>query len=193
LSRAHRRANFSVKLGGTDNYGRRKTGKMDCFVLVHDAMKRTKSGTSQPTMHRDITDAIAVLRSLVEQRRLKMTDVAAEIGVPYRSLQNYLYGTTRMPLEVYIELCAHVGVTADYPFEGRFKLDHHTLQKAIADVFGDSISGIDVSRDSVLSVGPSQRSLPKDHVQRVAGFLAALIAGRYDVLREADLLQTDPK
>jgi hypothetical protein len=130
---------------------------------------------------------LAGLRKVLRRRGVKLTDLASQIGVPYRSLQNYMAGTSRMPLDVYLRICGSIGITPDYPIAGRFRLDHHALQRAIADTLGESLKRLSVSEDSVLSIESAPSRVEAGHDQRVSGFLAAIIAGRYDTIREASL------
>ncbi len=132
---------------------------------------------------------VAVLREVIERRKVKLTSLAEQTGLPYRSLQNYMRQTSRMPLAAYLDICKALGVPAEYPVERRFKLDHHALQQAIIDSAGPLLNAIELDQDSKLSVR-TPRAHDDAHVRRVAGFLAAIIAGRYDLVREGELFQS---
>jgi transcriptional regulator with XRE-family HTH domain len=128
-----------------------------------------------------------VLREVIQRRGLKLTEIAAETGIPYRSLQNYLRRASRMPLAAYLDICRSIGVPPDYPIEKRFKLDHSALQLAIIEAAGLALDAIELDQDSRLTVRGSLAPHDEQHARRVAGFLAAIIAARYDVARELEL------
>lgn len=43
------------------------------------------------------SDIVDALRVLISRRKLKLVDIAETLGIPYRSLQNYMYKKARMP------------------------------------------------------------------------------------------------
>jgi hypothetical protein len=133
------------------------------------------------------TGIIDVLRHLIERRKIKLTALARDTGIPYRSLQNYLSKKSRLPLPAYLKICSRIGITPDYPVIDRFKIAHHALQQAIIDVMGPLLDAVELDEDSRLSIRPSVGEHDPHHVPRVAGFLAAMIDGRYDILREMEL------
>lgn len=133
---------------------------------------------------------VDTLREVIDRRKLKITNVAEEAGIPYRTLQNYLAKTSRMPLAAYFDVCRAVGVPPDYPVARRFKIDHHALQQALIDILGPTLNSIDVSEDFRLGLRSSDGP-DENHIRRVAGFLSAMINSRYDLIREAELWAED--
>lgn len=135
---------------------------------------------------------IDTLREVIDRRKLKLKVIAEEAGVPYRSLQNYLSKSTRIPLATYLDVCRVIGIPPDYPIARRFKIDHHALQQALIDAIGPALNAIDVDDDSTnLGIRSSVGEHDEKHVRRIAGFLAAMINGRYDLIREAELWSDD--
>lgn len=139
------------------------------------------------------SDIVDALRVLISRRKLKLVDIAETLGIPYRSLQNYMYKKARMPLDVYIRLCGVVGVTTDYPILGRFKLSHHDLQHALIEVMGaEFFNSIDFDDHLRWTMSPKRE---KDYarIARTAGEFAALIAAQYDQAREAHIRADEPE
>jgi len=130
------------------------------------------------------SEIIDALRDLMTQQKLKMTDVAKGINIPYRSLQNYMAKRSPMPLSVYIDVCEWIGITPDYLAKGRFKLDHHALQRAIIEVFGEELfNSIDFDDHMRWTIGP-KRELDRARLRRAAGAIAGWIEGAYGQARE---------
>lgn len=133
------------------------------------------------------TDIVDVLRDLIERRKIKLTRLARDTGIPYRSLQNYLSKKSPLPLTAYLKICSRIGITPDYPISDRFRIEKYPLQQAIIDVMGPLLDAVELDADSRLSIRPSAGEHDPQHVRRVAGFLAVMIDGRYDLLRELEL------
>lgn len=129
---------------------------------------------------------ITELRRIIDRRKVKITYLAKRVGIPYRTLQNYLSGRHRIPLQAYIDICYKLGITAEYPLVGKFKLDHHALQKAILMALGPVLPYIELNKSSEMSVRKEPIKDDTDAI-RIAGFLAAMIAGHYDLRREVEL------
>lgn len=129
---------------------------------------------------------VDALRALLEQRRVKLTALAKDIEVPYRTLQNYMYKKNRLPIPVYVRICERLGITADYPLHQRFRVDHHALQNAVLSVLGPVLPQLRLSESLAVALDSSQ---PTDrlHERRTAGMLASLIASEYDRFREQEL------
>lgn len=130
---------------------------------------------------------VDVLRALIERRKLKIKSVAEAAGIPYRTLQNYLAKSNKMPLAAYLDVCSVIGIPPDYPITRRFKIDHHALQQALIDAAGPLLNAVDVDEDSAMWIRSVVGDHDEKHVRRIAGFLAAMINGRYDLIREAEL------
>lgn len=138
----------------------------------------------------DIVDA---LRAIIGKRKLKLADLARNLNIPYRNLQNYMYKKAKMPIDVYLRLCDEIGITADYPVSGRFRLVHHDLQQALLDIFGEEFfNSVEVDEHSRWTMGVKR---PPDgvRVRRMASIFAGLVAGRYDTIREGELRPEEPE
>ena len=139
------------------------------------------------------SDIVDALRAVISRRKLKLVDLAKSLDIPYRSLQNYMYKKARMPLDVYIRLCSFIGITADYPIQGRFKLAHHDLQNALIEVFGEEFfNSIDFDEHLRWTMTP-RRERDQARVRRTAGSFAIQIAAEYDLNREGNLRPEDPE
>ncbi|WP_245282520.1 MULTISPECIES: helix-turn-helix transcriptional regulator [Hyphomicrobiales] len=139
------------------------------------------------------SDIVEALRAIMARRKLKLADLAKSLDIPYRSLQNYMYKKARMPLDVYVRLCSLLGVTADYPIQGRFRLEHHDLQQAMIEVFGEEFfNSIDFDEYLRWTMTPKRERDPA-RIRRTAGSFAVQIAGEYDQLRELNIKPDDPE
>lgn len=134
------------------------------------------------------SDVIDALLEVFGRRGLKVTRIAEITNIPYRTLQNYLAKKNRMPLGAYLAVCQAAGIPPDYPINRRFKIAHHALQNALIDVLGPALNVIDVDEDSrmIFQVGdhPAHEG---QKLRRIAGYLAVMINGRYDLLSEREL------
>ena len=134
---------------------------------------------------------IDALRDVMDRRRLKLTDVARDIGIPYRSLQNYMSKRSTMPLDVYIKLCARIGITPDYPVAERFKLDTYAVRTAFERVFGNTFFNyVSVSDDLTVKLDTS-RQHNAESARNAAHVVTALFAGAYDLSREVALTRLE--
>ena len=61
-----------------------------------------------------------------------------ETGIPYRSLQNYFSGTSKMPAGVLLKLCQELSINSDYLAHGTFQLPHTTLRDALYRSLGEA-------------------------------------------------------
>jgi hypothetical protein len=96
-----------------------------------------------------------------------------------------------MPLGTYLDICRTLSVPPAYPFEDRFKIDHHALQQALIKWFGPLLNAAHLDEDSQLTWKIDSPARDAEHVRRIAGFLAVMINGTYDVILELDLFEAD--
>ena len=137
------------------------------------------------------SDIVDALRAVISRRKLKLIDLARSLDIPYRSLQNYMYKKARMPLDVYVKLCSQLGITADYPIQGQFKLAHHDLQDALIEVFGEEFfNSIDFDEHLRWTM-TAKRERDQARIRRTAGSFAIQVAAEYDLNREANLKPDD--
>lgn len=134
------------------------------------------------------TDIVDALRAVMKRRKIKLIDIAADIGVPYRNLQNYMYKKAKIPLDTYIKICNRIGVTADYPAHGRFNISTHDMQEAIISVFGhELLNSIQFDEHLNWTIGP-RRERDDARIRSTAMTFATLLGGAYDRARESRLL-----
>lgn len=138
----------------------------------------------------DEAEIVGVIRQILRKKRIKLRALAAELDIPYGTLQNYVYGRSRMPLSIYLEICLRAGVPADYPIHQRIKLNHHALQHALMDVLRPVLPMIAFSDELVMQVVPDQAA-DQRRTRRNAGILSTLIEGEYDTLVEFEFMSTE--
>ena len=126
------------------------------------------------------------LREAISRKGLKLPFLAKELGVSYRSLQNYLYKSSRMPIWVYLGLCERVGLTPDYLTEGRFRLAHHSLVSGVETALNPILNQLDVRDDLKVVVVP-ERELTHARRRAILHVIAHAISSRYDIDRELNL------
>lgn len=130
----------------------------------------------------DDDEAIDRLRAILDRRSIKLTDLSKETGIPYRTLQNYMYKKAKMPLASGAAICRWLGITVEYLFCGKYEFDFHALKDAVTNTLGELLDEIDCDFDSGMSL--SKRVMPitdtKVHRNRIAGTIAVFIQGNYD-------------
>lgn len=137
-----------------------------------------------PKSDEDLVDAI---HYLIKRRGLKLPALSKDLGIKYRTLQNYLYKKSRMPIGVYLELCGRLGVPGDYPIRERFKLDFEALRGAVDATLGDVIEYIQVDDEMRLSVQPERLSPHRSNSRTV---IAHLLQSHYDRIMQWHLDNT---
>jgi hypothetical protein len=79
---------------------------------------------------------VTAFRDAMKAGRRTIRSVSVNTGIPYRSLQNYLAGKSRMPASVYLNLCNELAITNDYVIHRTFQLDHEPLTRALTATLG---------------------------------------------------------
>lgn len=79
------------------------------------------------------------IRAAMKLSKVSMRALSERTGLPYRSLQNYLSGTTRMPASVYVQMCQQLGIDNQFVLERNFQLRYHPLWDALHRVLGDAL------------------------------------------------------
>lgn len=97
--------------------------------FVHDALKCA----DLRVMSSNLSDAFLAeqIRALLKQVRKSQRDVSRELGVPYRSVQTYLAGETRIPATFLLDLCRWLDVEPEYLTTGEFRLRRSDLYDAV--------------------------------------------------------------
>lgn len=133
-------------------------------------------------------DVIDNLREALKNRGMKLTDLSAQLSIPYRSLQNYFSKRSDMPLNVYIRICAAAHIPPQYPIFGlRFKLDLQALKSALVEVLGERLPAWTIEADGMHQAPPPDR--PRDYasLRRDASTTAVIIESRYEMELERDM------
>ncbi|WP_057462601.1 helix-turn-helix transcriptional regulator [Pseudovibrio sp. POLY-S9] len=74
---------------------------------------------------------VARLKATMKLAKMSLKHMSEKIGLPYRSLQNYMSGKTRLPADVYVLMCQELGVDNQYVMQGNFHLERWPLYDAI--------------------------------------------------------------
>jgi transcriptional regulator with XRE-family HTH domain len=83
-------------------------------------------------------DEIAARTATVAKRMgLSLRALAREIDLPYRSLQNYLSGESRLPADVVVRAAKALGVETDFLFFGRVSLNAAAVRKSLEGALED--------------------------------------------------------
>lgn len=127
------------------------------------------------------------LREIISRKGLKMPFLAKELGISYRSLQNYFYKNSRMPIWVYLKLCALTGISPDYLIEGRFKLEYHELLQAVEAALAPVLDGLDVDVTGKVYLRDAAEGHELRRRRVIIGYITQIIRSRYDLEREASL------
>lgn len=130
----------------------------------------------------DLSDDAAIdrLRWVLDRRSIKLTDLARRTGIPYRSLQNYMYKKSRIPLSACVVICQNIGITVEYLFDDKFKLDYHILKNCIHEVLGEQLDAMDINERLELTRRQEPIINSAEHRNRVASALAAFLSSAYD-------------
>lgn len=125
------------------------------------------------------------LRALLKARKRSARSVSQAISLPYRSLQNYLSGESRMPAHVLVDILDHLGASLHELRTGNCLLTHSDIYDAIWRVFGDALSEIDLDRLGERKPFSGGAPTPKEaeiHALRVriASELAVRLSEAYD-------------
>lgn len=87
---------------------------------------------------------VVALRDALKARRVSMRHLSEALSIPYRSIQNYVSGESRIPGDVLLRICAEIGLEPQYLLTGSFEISHSDLYDAIHQVFGDLLPLIDI-------------------------------------------------
>jgi len=121
------------------------------------------------------------IKRTMKEGKFSMRSLADRTGIPYRSLQNYLSGTTRMPASAYVQICNVMGVDNQYILQGNFHLQFMQLWDALWIAFGDGLADLSY-KPSTTGFHDQKRHNQK---QAAASAFAEKISDAYDrVLRE---------
>ncbi len=77
------------------------------------------------------TGAIARIKQAMVAHRFSIRSLSRDIGVPYRTLQNYLAGLHSMPIEVLGKICRRLSISADWVLHDGLFLPMHDLAASL--------------------------------------------------------------
>lgn len=138
------------------------------------------------------------LRAIMDRKALKLTDLAAATGIPYRSLQNYFSRKTEMPVSVYLKICKALVIDNVYVDTKRFEVDYEALKEALRIALGPLLPRPEFNdQGAMVLMANGDRPRNESDLQRHAGTLAMFVRGHYDIAREnavgRDLPATETK
>lgn len=87
------------------------------------------------------------LKGALRTRGVSMRHLSDSLKIPYRSIQNYFSGESRIPADILLRICGEIGLEADYLAKGSFELSHADLQDALHKVLGDVLPSLDIRTD----------------------------------------------
>jgi hypothetical protein len=87
---------------------------------------------------------VVALRDALKVRRVSMRHLSEKLDIPYRSIQNYVSGESRIPGDVLLRICAEIGLEPQHLLTGSFEISHSDLYDSVHHVFGDLLPLIDV-------------------------------------------------
>ena len=77
-------------------------------------------------------EMLARLRDAFKRKRVSLRSLSQALGVPYRSVQNYMGGETRMPASFLLNVCGYIGLESGFLYHGDFRPHYHDLKDAVA-------------------------------------------------------------
>lgn len=126
------------------------------------------------------------LKALMKHKKRSARSISQSIDVPYRSMQNYLSGESRIPAIVLIKILDQLGATIRMLRFGDDLLSHSDLFDAVYRVFGDFLNQIDLQEiGKRTSAAISRLSTPEElaaHRRKgeIASELAVRLSEAYD-------------
>jgi transcriptional regulator with XRE-family HTH domain len=105
----------------------------------------SKNTPNQVSGKGDQTQLVAALREAMRKHRVSMRQLSDDLAIPYRSIQNYFSGESRLPADVLIAICRKVGLEVDYLAKGSFQVSHYELLDAVQSALGDVLQWLDFS------------------------------------------------
>lgn len=84
-------------------------------------------------------EIVAGFRRALDLSGRTIRSVSVSTGIPYRSLQNYLSGTSKMPAAVFLALCEDLGVNSNFIRHGFFGIQPSTVEDALWRTLGETV------------------------------------------------------
>jgi len=135
---------------------------------------------------------VAALKSALKTRKVSMRALSDGLSIPYRSLQNYFSGESRMPADVLLRICEEIGLEADYLLKNSFEVSHGDLYDAVHKVFKDVLPWLEIRsggrlaiREEPLQDRPVNGVWDRSELLTVAYILTARLNEAYAHYRES--------
>jgi hypothetical protein len=124
-------------------------------------------------------DLLSDLKKLLAARKISLRSISTELQIPYRSIQNYFSGESRIPAIVLVKILLLLGDDIQYMTSGNYLLRHHDLYDSILSVIGDALLDLDPQKIGKNTTGQHRQ---EDHrrKQRAAAELSINISEAYD-------------
>jgi len=91
---------------------------------------------------------ISGIKRVMKERKRSIKSMSESTGLPYRSLQNYLSGSSRLPADVYVKILEVLDVDNQYIMEGTFHLKYWPLWDSLWASLGDSLVNTEYKPDT---------------------------------------------
>lgn len=111
------------------------------------------------------------LRQLIEARGLSIRQVAKDIQVPYRTLQNQLLGSNKMPASTFARLLEYLELPAAFVTYGRYEPKLRPIADALKKTFGHLLPIVNHDNSLSAPVGESREAAELDIHARFIAFL----------------------
>ena len=76
-------------------------------------------------------ELIAILKDVLKRKGVSLRALSDGLNVPYRSVQNYVGGETRMPAAFLMNACAYIGIEPSYFYNKDFRPEWSDLYDAV--------------------------------------------------------------
>jgi transcriptional regulator with XRE-family HTH domain len=123
-------------------------------------------------------ETLSNIRQLIKSRRVPVKYLANKLNIPYRRLQNYIYGQSEMPVSILFAIADTLGVSVDYLRFEKPSIEHHILQQALFKIFGQQLPICDTD-GMHWELRPRPQAVEADF--RSAGLLAFMIRAEYEM------------
>lgn len=127
---------------------------------------------------------INALKAALKVRGVSMTQLSRSLHIPYRSLQNYFSGESRLPADVLLAICDYIGLETDYLTKGTFEISHPDLYDTVFKVLGDLLPHIEINPSGKAALR-AEITTSRAEVQGVATLLALRLNEAYAAYRKS--------
>ncbi|WP_083850568.1 helix-turn-helix domain-containing protein [Rhodovulum sp. PH10] len=121
----------------------------------------------------------AKLKDALKKKGVSLRDLSEALQIPYRSVQNYLSGESRIPADFLLNVCNYTGIEADFFIYGDFRLVDIELYYALFAV----LDGSDLLPQLHRTDRGAFDSEDQQERQRIVSGLTTALIERYDRYR----------